>query len=78
MALFQKIENQSFNADLLKILQAKLSSGGKKSSVAIKELSQILSALDSRLNVIMGIILNSIFIWGYSPSIPNGAVERHL
>lgn len=63
VALFQQIENHSFNAELLKNLQSKLNSGGKKSSLAINELSQILSALDSRLNVIMGIILNAIFIW---------------
>ncbi len=63
VSLFEQIENADFNSDLLNVIQKNIITDKKKASVAIKDLSKILSALDSRLNVIMGVILNSIFAW---------------
>ncbi len=63
VSLFKQIEDMEFSSDLLKEIQEKLNIDSKKSSTAIKDLSRILSALDSRLNVIVGVILNAIFIW---------------
>ncbi len=61
--LFVLIESQEFTSDLLKELQQGLEVNHKKAYESIKELSHILSALDSRLNIFAGILLNSFFIW---------------
>ena len=63
VSLFDQIESMEFSSVLLKEIQEKLNINSKKASSAIKDLSKILSALDSRLNVIVGVILNAIFIW---------------
>ena len=61
--LFKQIEGVEFKSMLLNSIKDKLNISGKTASIAIHDLSKILSALDSRLNVIMGIILNTVFIW---------------
>jgi len=61
--LLQLIEVQEFKSELLIELQLKLQTKHKKAFECIKGLSKILSALDSRLNIIAGIILNAFFIW---------------
>lgn len=61
--LFSLMENQEFNSNLLQQLQQNLKSNKQKASGVVKELSKILSALDTRLNVFAGILLNAIFIW---------------
>jgi len=61
--LFEQIENKEFTTELLKSIQENIVTNKKNASAAIKNLSKILSALDSRLNVIMGVILNAVFAW---------------
>jgi len=63
VSLFEQIESYKFTSSLLIKIQSIIKSDKGNTSKAIKDLSKILSALDSRLNVIMGVILNSIFIW---------------
>jgi len=61
--LLKLIENQEFNSELLCELQQGLEIKHKKAYESILELSKILSALDSRLNVFAGILLNAFFVW---------------
>jgi len=61
--LLKLIENQEFNSELLRELQQGLETKHKKAYESIQKLSKILSALDSRLNVFAGILLNAFFVW---------------
>ena len=44
-------------------MQSELGSKNELSSKAIKKLAKILAALDTRLNVFAGILVNAIFLW---------------
>ena len=61
--IFKLVESQIFNDELLQDLQAQLKNNGKKAYDKIQGLSNILSALDTRLNVFVSIPLNAVFIW---------------
>ncbi|RLD44929.1 MAG: hypothetical protein DRI86_06315, partial [Bacteroidetes bacterium] len=61
--LLKLVENQKFSSKLLKELQKGLETKHNKAYQRIQDLSKILSALDSRLNVFVGILLNAFFIW---------------
>jgi len=61
--MLQLVEKQDFSAPLLRDIKANIHIDGVSASGAIKELSKILSALDTRLNVFAGILMNALFIW---------------
>lgn len=61
--LLKKIEQESFSSDLLKDLKEKLHNNGKTSVEITHQLSKILGALDNRLNILAGVLLNAVFIW---------------
>ena len=61
--LFEIVEQEKFKSAELLQLQAKLGTTQHTASVKIKKLSKILSALDTRLNVFAGILMNAIFLW---------------
>jgi hypothetical protein len=56
------IENAQFEGSKLKSLQNNFS-GGNHASVRIKKLSQLVSRLDARLNIMVSIPLNLFFFW---------------
>lgn len=57
------IEFQSFNSEFLKELQEKIKPSGIAASRRITRLSDILSKLDYRLNILVAIPLNLLFLW---------------
>lgn len=61
--ILKLIENQDFKSDLLQELKIKIERNKETASESIKKLSLILSALDTRLNVFAGILLNAILLW---------------
>ena len=61
--LFTLVEQADFQTDYLKDIQKDLGDGKQMVSLKIKHLSKVLSALDTRLNVFAGIVLNAIFLW---------------
>jgi DNA mismatch repair ATPase MutS len=61
--LLMIIEQNDFKADYLKDLQTNLKGSKNFASAEIQKLSKILSALDTRLNVFAGILVNAIFLW---------------
>ncbi len=61
--LFEIVEQEKFKSSELIQLQAKLGTNQQSASGKIKKLSKILSALDTRLNVFAGILMNAIFLW---------------
>ncbi len=61
--LIRLIEKEDFHAMELKHLKDKLSSEEVPASTIISKLSAILSSLDSRLNMLVGVFLNGAFLW---------------
>ncbi len=61
--LLKLMENREFDSILLKNLQQEMSVGKLKAHERIGNLVKILQALDQRLNMLMGVILNVYFFW---------------
>lgn len=61
--LFSIVESSDFQSPYLKDIQKELGSSQRSASETIHHLSKILSALDTRLNVFAGILLNAISLW---------------
>jgi DNA mismatch repair ATPase MutS len=57
------IQNEKFKSDLLQEIQQNLSLQHHSASGKIKELKQILNRFDYRLNLIVAILLNALFLW---------------
>lgn len=63
VSLFQLIEKQAFHSKVLQQIQQQLEIGKTKVSEELAKLKSIMTALDTRLNVFVGIVLNAIFLW---------------
>jgi len=61
--ILELIERTDFKSQLLKQIKAKIESKEDSASKNIKHLSKILGALDTRLNIFAGVLLNAIFLW---------------
>jgi hypothetical protein len=61
--MLQQIEAKSFSSNFLVKLKAKLSSKNKSASQITFELQKILSEFDYRQNILVGFVLNSVFLW---------------
>ena len=61
--LFSKVESGKFQSIYLQEIQMELGLDNQTASSNIHKLSKILSALDTRLNVFAGILLNAISLW---------------
>lgn len=61
--LIKLVENQAFKSSELNALKSNLSSEGNTASSTIRRLSGILSSLDNRLNMLVGVFLNGAFLW---------------
>ena len=61
--LLQIIENSKFENLKLKKLQQELSKNDKSASQILKKYSQLLNALDNRLNFIFAFISNTLVLW---------------
>ena len=61
--LLKAIEDREFNSELLKDLQGQMRNGKNKAHESIRDFVKILQALDQRLNMLMGILLNVYLFW---------------
>jgi len=61
--MLKQLEDMPFSSNYLQQLKDKLSHNGKKASTITAELHKILNEFDFRLNIIVGIVLNSLFLW---------------
>ncbi len=59
------VEEKTFTSSENQRLQEQLSAGGKPLSSAFQELSKLINNLDARNNMLMGAILNIIFLWDF-------------
>jgi ABC-type multidrug transport system fused ATPase/permease subunit len=56
---------ESFSSPLLEDIRRNISGNRISASAAIKQLSRIIQAFDSRLNLLMGFLLNGLLLWDY-------------
>lgn len=68
-SVFESFEKQSFDSEALKILQEELKLGNESASLAIKKLSKLSQAFDTRLNLFGWFILNFFSVWDVLQSI---------
>ena len=61
--LLKLIEQKGFEADLLKTAQKNIQATDKKASEIVKTFSRVLDAFDQRNNLLMGVVLNGLFLW---------------
>jgi DNA mismatch repair ATPase MutS len=61
--LIKLIENETFNSEILKKLQNDLKTETVQAEIAFKKLIRIIDAFDTRLNIFLGLILNSTLMW---------------
>jgi len=64
-SLIQHIEEARFSAPYLVELQSDLGESSVTAVARVKKLAGILQAFDSRLNMIMGVILNGFLLWDF-------------
>ena len=61
--MLQQIETKNFKSEYLSNLKARLSVKGKTASSITSELQKILNEFDYRQNILVGFVLNSVFLW---------------
>jgi len=63
--LIASFGKEKFRSQILTEASGKLFSGDKSAAIEIRKLKQILQAYDSRLNMLVGIILNGLVLWDF-------------
>ena len=61
--LLELINNESFEAPLINSMKKGVLADEKSAVIALRELGGIIRAFDSRLNIIVGFVLNGLFLW---------------
>lgn len=61
--LFSLIEDEVFNSEKLAALKMNLISGNERTSKNIRSFARLIDNFDRRLNMIMGVVLNGLFLW---------------
>jgi hypothetical protein len=61
--LLELIENESFDSIIINKMKAGIREGNRSAVLSLKELSRIIRAFDSRLNIIVGFVLNGLLLW---------------
>jgi hypothetical protein len=63
--LLKSFESESFTSERLNDIKLNISGKGVSAINSIKRLSRLIHAFDSRLNILVGFILNGLFLWDY-------------
>ncbi len=63
--LISSFGKEHFNSQIMAEASAKLFSGERSAESGIRELSRIIQAFDSRLNLFAGFILNGLILWDF-------------
>ena len=62
-ALIFLLENESFDSEKLNELKQQLTTDKEKASSSIKQLKKLVDTLDARLNILVAVLLNGIFLF---------------
>ncbi len=63
--LIMAFEDESFHSSVLNEIKSSLSGENVSASVSVRKLGKLIQAFDSRNNMIMGFVLNGLFLWDY-------------
>lgn len=63
--VFQKIENEPFTSDILRMIQNDLTGSKQKASLATRHLARLLHNLDQRYNAFGYAIMNGFLLWDW-------------
>jgi ABC-type lipoprotein export system ATPase subunit len=66
--LLQRIEEESFNTELLQEKQQNIHSDVQKASALVREFSKRIDALDNRNNILVAVFLNGLLLWDIAKS----------
>jgi hypothetical protein len=63
--LFLSFENEPFKATILSDIKTRISSGKQSAVNRLKGLSSIIQSFDTRLNMMVGFVLNGLLLWDF-------------
>ena len=63
--LLKTFENESFTSPVLNEIKLNISGEKASASVSVRKLGRLIQAFDSRNNMIVGFVLNGLFLWDY-------------
>ena len=63
--LLKTFDQESFNSGILDNVKQNICGSKVSASVSVKRLTRLIQAFDSRLNIIVGFILNGLLLWDY-------------
>jgi DNA mismatch repair ATPase MutS len=63
--VLKEIEGNEYNSEILRRIHAALLVGNYSAGTAIQDLTRIVSAFDSRLNILAAIFLEGVLLWDY-------------
>jgi hypothetical protein len=63
--LLKTFDNESFTSIIMEDVRQNISGSTVSASVSVRKLARLLQTFDTRLNVIVGFILNGLLLWDY-------------
>ncbi|HNW56416.1 MAG TPA: hypothetical protein PLR88_01020 [Bacteroidales bacterium] len=63
--LLKSFEDESFTSQLLTDIKINISGGKETAAVSVSRLSRLIQAFDSRMNLLVGFVLNGLLLWDY-------------
>jgi DNA mismatch repair ATPase MutS len=62
-SLLALLKSESFRSEAVNAMKKEIAGENRSAVTALKELSRIIRAFDSRLNILVGFFLNGLFLW---------------
>jgi hypothetical protein len=63
--LLKVFENEIFTSQVLNDIKLNISGSKLSASVSVNRLHHLIQVFDSRLNILVGFVLNGLFLWDY-------------
>lgn len=64
-SLLSSFGKETFNSEILQDIKEKITGKGVSASSSVRKLGRLIQSFDTRLNMIVGIILNGLILWDY-------------
>jgi DNA mismatch repair ATPase MutS len=63
--LLNRFNKETFSSGVLNDIRQNITGSGVSASVSVKKLSRLIQGFDTRLNIVVGFILNGLLLWDY-------------
>jgi len=63
--LLKVFENESFESEVLNEIKLNISGREVSAATSVRKLSRLIEAFDSRMNILVGFLLNGLLLWDY-------------